>query len=151
MARVQVPDDAWLWTVWSRADVDPDGRDASWSFDYDLPGGQELPDAGIVNLRVDGPKTFVFEALIRQVVCIPAQPLEPLDSRRRIHDAIRLLEDRGYTVRLGDTGTLNIKYGHDCSYGKLFLSYVTFSDPAAYFDSDGAVLGLILREAAFLV
>jgi len=153
LARLEVPDDAWLWGVSSRSccAVDPDGRAVSWSFGYYLPGRQDLPNAELLNVQVLGSQVFVTEGGVREIWCIPTEPLEPVDSRRLIHDTIRLLEDRGYPVRLGETGVLNVDQHHDCASDKRFSNYVTFGDQAAYFDAAGEVLGLVPRDSAFLL
>jgi hypothetical protein len=144
LARLEVPNDAWLWQVLShsRTSVDPDGRTPSWSFSYYLPGRTALPNAEFVNVSVSPSQTFVTDNIFQTVECIPSEPLEPLDSRRLIHDAILLLEAHDYPVVLDGTAALEIVQNHDCARDSSFPNYITFRDQAVFFDAKGVILGL---------
>lgn len=151
VARLEVPDDAWLWTVGSdnNGSVGPDGRVIKWFFSYLLPERRELPEAEFLNVIVMGSQTFVTPASGEVVNCIPSRPINPLDSRRLIHDAIALLEAEGHQVVLDGTAALEIIHGHDCAWQSTFSNYVMYRDLAVYFDERGTVLGIVPREAAF--
>jgi len=151
VARLEVPDDAWLFTVRSdnNGSVGPDGRATTWFFGYLLPERRELPEAEFLNVIVMGSQTSVTPASGEVVNCIPSRPIDPLDSRRLIHDAIVLLEAEGHPVVLDGTATLEIFHGHDCAWDSTFSNYVMFRELAVYFDGRGTVLGFVPREAAF--
>jgi hypothetical protein len=151
VARLAVPDDAWLWIVLSdnNGSVGPDGRATKWFFSYLLPERRELPEAEGLNVIVIASQTFVTPASGEVANCIPSRPINPLDSRRLIHDAIALLEAEGHPVVLDGTAALEIIHGHDCAWDSTFSNYVMFRDLAVYFDERGTVLGIVPREAAF--
>ena len=79
--------------------------------------------------------------IFQTVECIPSEPLEPLDSRRLIHDAIRLLEAHDHAVVLDGTAALQIVQNHDCAGDSSFPNYITFRDQAVFFDVKGVILG----------
>jgi len=144
LARLEVPNDAWLWQVLSRSttSIGPDGRTPSWIFSYYLPGRTALPDAELMSVSVSASQTSVTGNISQIVECIPTEPLEPLDSRRLIHDAIRLLEAHDHPVVLDGTAALQIVQNHDCAGGSSFPNYITFRDQAVFFDVKGVILGL---------
>lgn len=149
LARLEVPNDAWLWVVLSHSitSVGPDGETLAWLFSYYLPGRTALPNAAIVNVSVSPSQTLVTDNIFQTVECIPNQPLEPLDSRRLIHDAIRLLEAHDHPVILDGTAALQIVQDHDCARDSWFPNYITFRDQAVFFDATGVILGLAPVEA----
>lgn len=144
LARLEVPNDAWLWQVLSHSatSVGPDGETPSWIFSYYLPGRTALPNAEFVGVSVSPSQTLVTDAYFQTVECIPSEPLERLDSRRLIHDAIRLLEAHDHPVVLDGTAALQIVQDHDCSRRSSFPNYITFRDQAVFFDAKGVILGL---------
>ena len=144
LARLEVPNDAWLWQVLSRSttSIGPDGRTPSWIFSYYLPGRTALPDVELVSVSVSASQTSVTDNISQMVECIPTEPLEPLDSRRLIHDAIRLLEAHDHPVVLDGTAALQVVQNHDCAGDSSFPNYITFRDQAVFFDVKGVILGL---------
>jgi len=149
LARLEVPNDAWLWQVLSHSmtSVGPDGETPSWTFSYYFPGRTALPNAELVSVSVGPWPTSVTDNIFQTVECIPSEPLEPLDSRRLIHDAIRLLEAHDHPVVLDGTAALQIVQNHDCSRRSSFPNYITFRDQAVFFDAKGVILGLAPVEA----
>lgn len=144
LARLEVPNDAWLWQVLSHSmtSVGPDGETPSWTFSYYLPGRTALPDAELVSVSVGPWPTSVTDDIFQTVECIPSEPLEPLDSRRLIHDAIRFLEEHDLPVVLDGTAALQIVQDHDCARDSSFPNYITFREQAVFFDVKGVILGL---------
>jgi hypothetical protein len=149
LARLEVPNDAWLWQVLSHsmASVGPDGEAPSWVFSYYLPGRTALPNAEFVGVSVSLSQTLVTDNYFRTVECIPSEPLEPLDSRRLIHDTIQFLEAQDYPFVLDGTAALRIVQDHVCSRRSSFPNYITFRDHAVFFDATGVILGLAPVEA----
>lgn len=148
LARLEVPGDAWLWSVRAQS-VGPDGRSMNWFFSYLLPDRRELPDAEFVNVTVAPSQTTARTTSAELVECLPSRPIPAVDSRRLIHDSITLLEAEGHPVVLDGTGVLDLVQGHACAWQSHFSNYVRFRDQAAYFDERGTVLGIVERDAAF--
>lgn len=144
LARLEVPEDAWLSQVLSSSSgpVGPDGRAEAWHFGYYLPGRQELPDAELVSVSVSSFGISTTSDIFHTLECIPSDPLEPLDSRRLIQDAIRFFEANGHPVVLDGTAALWIIQEHDCTRRSFFPNYITFRDQAVFFDVEGTILGL---------
>lgn len=144
LARLEVPNDSWLWQVLSGSSrpVGPDGRADAWHFSYYLPRREELPNAELVNVSVSSSGTSTTGDIFEALECVPSEPLEPLDSRRLIQNAIRFLEASGHPVVLDGTASLTIVQNHDCARSSSFPNFVTFRDQAVFFDVEGTILGL---------
>jgi hypothetical protein len=144
LAQPEVPNGAWLWGVRSSGGgrLDPDGRTNSWTFEYYLPERLEPPEAEFWAVTVQNSEVFFADHWLGSVVCVPTEPINSLDSREVIHDAIRFMESRGTTVSLGDGGNLIMRQAHLCAGDAALRNYVVFRGQAAYYDDTGAMLAL---------
>lgn len=144
LAQAEVPNGAWLWGVRSSGGggLNPDGRTYSWTFEYYLRGRLEPPEAEFWAVTVQHSEAFFADHWLGSIVCIPTEPIAPLDSREVIHDAIRFMESRGTTVSLGDGGNFIMRQEHLCAGDGALRNYVVFRGQAAYYDDTGAMLAL---------
>ena len=131
LARVEVPEDAWLWEVRSSySHVDPDGNAMDWALTYYLPQEVELPSAKALQVTVRGTK--VDEPIGPydiELYCIPTRPIEPFDSRKIIHDAIRRIEDTGISVQIRNPDDLGLVQNHRCASPSLGLNGASYAVP----------------------
>ncbi|RZV53929.1 MAG: trypsin-like serine protease [Deltaproteobacteria bacterium] len=149
IARSEVPGDALLLSAQSSNNglVDPDGRADSWYFSYYLAGRTEPPAVEFWSISVYSNEqtfvdTFVSDTAGSGLVCIPTAPIPVLDSRQLTHEAIRLMEREGVTVRLADAGRLFIRHNHICQNGEALRNYISYGGMVVYFDDAGTVFKL---------
>jgi hypothetical protein len=144
LARAEVPDDAWLWSVRTRA-IGPYGRANTWHLDYYVPERRELPEAEFIDVVV-GIATNASDPAVGFVACIPTRPLEPIDSRRLVQESIRMLEEAGYPVVFDGNGPLELHHAHVCRSNGPASSSVSFEGQVVYLDSRGDPISVVLTD-----
>jgi len=97
--------------------LNPDGRDWNWSLNYHLPDLSKPPQSELRFVSVGSYESGILASIERSnpdLECGPGDPIEPLDSRAAMHDAVTRFESLIPGVQLGDGNNLYLDQWSSC-------------------------------------
>ena len=145
--QLSLSDEVWLWRVddgfVENNGLNPDGEAPRWRLLYHTPG--DLREQLFI---VEAPDTVIPSVnFISIETCVPTAPLQPLDSRRVVRDAIERFATLAEPVVLDDEVALALTQDHPCAVSQRELSVrnavtVRRADGfvAAFYGDDGTFL-----------
>jgi hypothetical protein len=144
IARESVPEDALLFGVVGGVEglFDPDGNAESWLLIYYVPDQSEIPDGSSRGVTVFASgDARPFDGTV-SLLCVPSEPLIPLDSQDITHDAIGRWEQAGLPVRLGEEGLLRFFQSHPCDGGPSRRTGVSYGNSLVSYTWDGTFVAI---------
>lgn len=150
-ARREFPEleNAMLYRAFSsrNGQLNPDGEDWNWFLNYYLPDLSNPPESELRFVSVGSYESGISASIDESSPvseCGPAAPIEPLDSRAAVHDAVTRFESLVPGVQLGDGNNLYLDQWNSCIDGPELpaRNLVRFARAGgtsvfAYYDDDG--------------
>ena len=128
-------------------ELNPDGQDRQWFLNYYLPDLSRPPESELRFVSLFSSESGISASIndASQVLeCGPGAPIEPLDSRAAVHDAVTRFESLVPGVQLGDGNNLYLDQWNSCIDGPELpaRNLVRFARAGgtsvfAYYDDDG--------------